>query len=142
MAEAGCCSSPSTMSKSTKLIMEKMNIQINQTPRRITAHQAAHYIPSFEEIVGNYKAKEFLVNCCQKTKPEDDANVLLLGPPGSCKTYIFIRYVRERLNDPTLGFEEDAGLHRVYNGKPYDFFRIMGASISEKRLQEIVGVVH
>jgi hypothetical protein len=65
----------------------------------INARQAEAYIPKIEEIVGNREARTYFLRRLSHD-PEGDANVLLIGVPGTCKTNLILSYLRERFHNP------------------------------------------
>src|SRR5262249_25438524 len=81
---------------------------------------------SVDDICGNYEiVKEFKARM-ELLKPEDEANIALIGDPGTGKTASVLCYLRQRLKDPKLGYTDQAGLFAELAGKPYSFIRING----------------
>jgi hypothetical protein len=67
----------------------------------ITAKQAEAWIPSLDDVVGNYSLLNHFQGCLSHA-PEGDANMMVTGVPGTCKTNLIIAYLRLRLNNPNL----------------------------------------
>ena len=109
---------------------------MSMTQNLITPRLAASWIPDFDDIVGNHRILDHLGKCLRYTAPQDDANVLLEGPPGTGKTNTLLSFLQRRLGDPTLCEDDDADVVTVLRGRQIGFMRIDGGTSSEARLRD------
>jgi hypothetical protein len=112
----------------------------NNTTKTLSARAAATEIPSLAQIVGNSQIVDHFKKRLERP-PETDANVLVLGKPGTGKSAVQLAYIRQRLANPDL-FSGDLELstfpHAVDHqanlwqtrtaGKIYAFIRIDGGT--------------
>src|SRR4051794_39797945 len=97
---------------------KRAQLRIAPNPqRRITQKQAETWIPPLAEMIGNYDLKEHLQGCLNHFRPGEDSNLLVEGPSGSGKTVALIAYLRERLEDPNLGYADEADFESYVRGK-------------------------
>lgn len=116
-----------------------MSAHFNSTSnRRVTPKEAANYVPPLNEMIGNYELRDFLQDALQQLSPGDDANLLVIGPPGMGKTVTVISYLRQRLGNPDLGYEDDADFFTMLAGKQHGFMRINGSVIDAAELRVTV----
>src|SRR5688572_3792774 len=95
--------------------------------QKLSPKEIMNYIPeSLDEIVGNDRLVRYF-RMVLEGPPEEMGNLLVVGDPGTGKTSGVIAFLRLALQDPRLGYEDDSGLFRWSQGKPYGFVRIDGA---------------
>jgi|GEM_PF-4747884 len=105
--------------------------------KRISRKEAESYIPTFVENVGK---SDFLLELRQRRlreTPKEERNLLVVGDHGTGKTTTLIGYLRERLNDPSIGFRDEADWS-LKSGQIYRFIPIYGASVNRPQLENQV----
>lgn len=112
---------------------------MNAPSQLLTPKQIESWIPTFDEICGNFEIREILASI-KRGWPCGIPNMLFRGEPGTGKTSIAMSIIRFATGLKAFSDNDAAGIWTALNGYRFWYLRIDGGSISEAWLRQKVEV--